>query len=676
MRRGVLFGLCLLGFGCDDGSPSADPRDQAVDAARAPDLGVDAALDASPADAAVDPDAMLGPPGPPIDEVIRLAGGSTSGFVDGIGAAARFNGVTCIALSPDGARLYASDTFNGLVRAIDLDSGAVSTLSGRPLELASFDGALDAARFSGPRGCVARADGLIVADGPTLRALDLAAGAVTTLAGQADARGLEDGVGGAARLGYLNHDITQSADGSTLYLADRSNDVIRVFELATGRMTTLASGGLNGPGGIAWVDDALFVADTFDGQLVRIDLGDFSAEVIADGLDAPQGLVLDGGTAWLGGFDGALHQIDRATGDVLQILGVPGDARALDGPRGTARLGGTFASPVLDPARRRLYYVDLTSGGVRQIDLDDLSVAPLAGPVAQTGHRDGPDPRFEALFDVVADGDGWLVSDPLNSAVRRIAADGSARTILGAPGEAETVDGPVADARARAPIGLAAVDGRIFVADYDADAIRLIADGQVTTFGRIGNTGVSGPWGLGAAPDGRVFLTEIDRGAIRVIRPDGTLGAVAPPGTFVAPSDVAVDPRDGAIYVADLDQAAIFRLDGSAAVRVAGQPGETGVRDGPLDAALLAGPTGLTFAPDGGLLVVDGANHLIRRIDLEAGIIERWLGHPTRHGGQPAGARMAWADATLEQPQAVAVGPDGALAVVSEAGLTIAVPGR
>lgn len=676
MHRGVLCGLCLLTFGCDDDAGSASGViDSATDA-----TVVDAAAPtpdaAASRDVGVEPDAMNGGPPVPSGVVTRLAGGSSSGFVDGVGAEALFNGVTCIALSPDGASLYASDTFNGLVRAIDLESGAVRTVAGRPLELATFDGALEMARFSGPRGCEATADALFVADGPTLRRIDLAAGSVLTVAGQAEARGLRDGVGNAARLGYLNHDIAASADGSLLYLADRSNDAIRVFETATGRLTTVVEGGLDGPGGLALAGDALYVADTFDGELVRIDLIDFSVATVARGFDAPQGLAVHGDTAWLGGFDGVLHRVDLTTGASEPILGVPGETRPVNGAAADARLGGTFAAPVFDAARRRLYYVDLTSGGLRQVDVDTLGVSPLAGPVDADGYRDGPDPRFGTLYDVLSDGDGWLVSDPFNSALRRIAADGSATTLMGAPGEAETVDGPVVDARAVSPVGLARVDDRIFVSDYDANVVRVVAEGRVTTLGPFGDGGFQGPWGLGAAPDGRVFVTEPDRGMVRVILPDGTLDDVARPGTFEIPTDVAVDPRDGAIYVADAGRAVIYRLAEDGPVAVVGQVGQTGVRDGALDEALLSGPTGLTFAPDGNLLVVDGDNHLIRRVDLQAGVVERWLGHPSRHGGQVVGSTVPWAEATLEQPQAVAVAPDGALGVLTEFGLTVAVPPR
>lgn len=681
MRRSLLplaLLICALpAVGCDDGDSAAEPVDAAVDMARdMPDAEpIDAAPppDQAPPDAAPDA-APPEPPEPPTGAVTQLAGDTSRGFVDGVGSDARFAGVTCIALSTDGDTLYASDTFNGTVRAIDLDTRAVTTLAGRPLELGTFDGGPGAARLTSPRGCAATDAAFFVADGPTLRRIDFD-GTVTTLAGQSEAAGAIDGVGREARLGYLMHDLEATADGALIYISDRSNDAIRTLDPATGEVATLVgpAGRLDGPGGLARLDDALYVADTFDGQILRLDPATGLVDVLADGLDAPQGVAVDGLSAYAAGFDGALYRIDLETGEVTIAVGVPGETAVVDGDRDTARLGGAFAAPVHDAARKRLYYVDIEAGAIRMVDTRLFGVSPFVGPEAPAGYRDGADPRFGTLYDVVADpAGGWIVSDPGNAAVRAVSATGEARTLFGSPDAPGSVDGPAADARIDAPVGLAWRDGRLVIADYNAGSLRAYdpAEQAVTTLA----DDFTGPWGLGAGPDGAIWITDADTGGVSVLRPDDTIEAAAPPGTFEFPVDVAVDPADGAVYVADAVRAAVYRLDADEAVVVAGQPGETGVRDGPLDEALLGEPLGLTFAPDGGLLVVDGGNHLVRRIDLAAGTIQRWLGHPVRHGGHPPGATMPWDEATFERPQAAAVGPDGALAVVADSALSVGEP--
>lgn len=654
----LVLALALLG-GCDDGGPAHPPP---PDAAFTPDAAPDSALDAAPADAASDAALDAAPDAAPGPTVTWLAGGSTTGFVDGPGPAARFSGVTCLALA-DGT-LYASDTFNGTVRAITLATGDVTTLAGRPLELAAFDGPAGQARFESPRGCAATDDALWIADGPTVRRLDLADRAVTTIAGAAGQRGDLDAVGAAARFGFLIHDIEPGPDGALL-LADRINDALRRLDPATGAVTSLLRDGLNGPGGLARDGDALYVADTFDGELLRVPLAGGEPERIADGFDTPQGLAVADGTAWIMGFDGLLHRVALDSGDVTLALGVPGEAFARDGDAATARLGGSFASPVVAPDGA-LYFVDLESSAIRRVALDTLAVTTLAGPVEPAGYRDGPAPLFGTLYDVVAGDDGWIVSDPDNHAVRVVDAAGAARTLFGDPDAPETVDGPLAAARIESPVGLARDGDRLYVADY-AGAIRVVEDGAVTTLA----DGLDTPWGLGLGPDGRLYVTEIESGAVKAVDREGNVAVLAPPGTFDAPTDVAVD-AEGRIYVADESRAAVYGLRSAGSpIVIVGRPGVTGVRDGTLGEALLGGPVGLTFADDGALIIVDGQNHLLRRVDLAAGRIERWLGHPVRHGNRPPGAIVARDEATFHAPQAVAL--DGArAAVVAEQGISVA----
>ncbi|MCB9553004.1 MAG: hypothetical protein H6705_14235, partial [Myxococcales bacterium] len=555
--------LLALLAACDEDASADPPPDPAFTPDAAPDSALDAAPpDGTPPDAALDaaPDAAPGP------TVTWLAGGSTTGFVDGPGPAARFSGVTCIALA-DGT-LYASDTFNGTVRAIALATGAVTTLAGRPLELAAFDGSAGQARFESPRGCAATDAALWIADGPTVRRLDLTDRSVTTIAGAAGQRGDLDAVGSAARFGFLIHDIEPGPDGALL-LADRINDALRRLDPATGAVTSLLRDGLNGPGGLARDGDALYVADTFDGELLRVPLAGGEAEVIADGFDTPQGLAVADGIAWIMGFDGLLHRVALDSGDVTLALGVPGEAFARDGDAATARLGGSFASPVVAPDGA-LYFVDLDSSAIRRVELATLAVTTLAGPVEPAGYRDGPAPLFGALYDVVAADDGWIVSDPDNHAVRVVDAAGAARTLFGHPDAPATVDGPLATARIESPVGLARDGERLYVADY-AGAIRVVEGGAVTTLA----DGLDTPWGLGLGPDGRLYVTEIESGAVKAIDRDGAVTVLAPPGTFDAPTDVAVD-AEGRVYVADESRAAVYGLRAAGSpIVIVGRPGVT-----------------------------------------------------------------------------------------------------
>ena len=66
--------------------------------------------------------------------VTVLAGSGAAGFADGVHVAAKFYKPAGVALSPDGSRLYVADSVNNRIRAIDVESRAVTTLAGSDLE--------------------------------------------------------------------------------------------------------------------------------------------------------------------------------------------------------------------------------------------------------------------------------------------------------------------------------------------------------------------------------------------------------------------------------------------------------------------------------------------------------------------------------------------------------------
>ena len=117
--------------------------------------------------------------------VTTLAGSGDDGDADGVGAAAQFSGPTGIALSTDGGMLFVADTSNHTIRQVDVATGAVTTLAGSG-EDGLADGVASAAMFNGPQRLALSSDGaaLFIADidNDKIRQLDVATGAVTTLA--------------------------------------------------------------------------------------------------------------------------------------------------------------------------------------------------------------------------------------------------------------------------------------------------------------------------------------------------------------------------------------------------------------------------------------------------------------------------------------------------------------
>ena len=166
---------------------------------------------------------------------------SAAGRVRRVAALPASGSYYTVAASPDGSAAFVEDFDNNKIRRVEVATGAVTTLAGSG-QVGGADGVGDAAQFCSPAGIAISPDGsaLFVADhdNQKIRRVEVATGAVTTLAGSGE-DGDADGVGVAARFCYPRG-IAISPDGSALFVADSSNHKIRRVEVATGAVTTLA----------------------------------------------------------------------------------------------------------------------------------------------------------------------------------------------------------------------------------------------------------------------------------------------------------------------------------------------------------------------------------------------------------------------------------------------------
>ena len=121
------------------------------------------------------------------DETKPVAGvEGARGTSDGAALSARFLTASGLCLDRSLGVLVVSDVEAGTIRKLDLAKGEVSTVAGVAGQLDHVDGVGNAARFRGPKnvGCAGNGEVFVTdTEASTLRRLDLATGAVTTVAG-------------------------------------------------------------------------------------------------------------------------------------------------------------------------------------------------------------------------------------------------------------------------------------------------------------------------------------------------------------------------------------------------------------------------------------------------------------------------------------------------------------
>ncbi len=231
-------------------------------------------------------------------EIVTIAGNpQESGFIDGVGDAARFDFPYGIWVDMQERFAYVTDTGNDAVRRIELATGEVTTILGGPDAGAgaSRDGAFETARLLTPAAIVGRArlgdtSRLYVteADTSTVRLIDLDAGTLSTIAGGGPRNPRQvgpDGVGVSAEFD-TPIGLALDADAGILYVAEQAHHLIRAVRLSDTAVTTIAGtldepgpfdgsgldASFDNPGQLSLYDGVLYVADIGNHALRRIEL--------------------------------------------------------------------------------------------------------------------------------------------------------------------------------------------------------------------------------------------------------------------------------------------------------------------------------------------------------------------------------------------------------------------
>lgn len=599
-------------------------------------------------------------------EVVLFTGLADSrGLQDGPGALGVFtNPVDVVS---DGSHLYILEGYeSNRVRALDMATGAMRTLAGSGVE-GSQDGVGKAATFYDPVDLTIDPShqNLYVADARGIRKVVIATGEVSTFAKFSSLQGT--GAGDGTTLASAEA-LAMDSSGQHLYVADALAHQIRVFDMATGQMSTLAGsltqGSTDGVGSDATLcgpfsfaldptDTRLYFADQCHFDVIRVlDIPSRQVTSIVgsatylnfdDGVGAGAGfnslraiaLDADGTHLYSTEATGTRHQvrqIDLASKTVTTIAG----SNLASGSKDDEGINARFDFPLgLTVVNRGLYIADSGNREIRKMDLETRQVTTYAGALQPATMNDP--------VSAVTDGTFLYVVDKDNNAIRKVSIATSYTTTLAGTGAFGSLDGPGKTATFNFPSGIALAGSQLFVADTSNQVIRAIDLGTtaVTTLaGTVGKKGATdgigtaasfnAPQGLVADPSGQsLYVTDQFNHQIRKIviatgqvstlvgAPEsGLVDGVGAAARFNMPANITVDAKGTALYVTDASNNAIRKIDIASArvTTLAGSP-TAGKSNGIGTAAHFDTPWGIvTDGPN--LYVADAANGLIRKVEL------------------------------------------------------------
>lgn len=286
-----------------------------------------------------------------------FAGNASSGFAGDGGPAASASLASPTGVAVDGAgNLFVADRGHSRVRRVDATTNIITTVAGNGVGGFSGDGGpAPSANLLGPSGvAVDSAGNLFIADtyNQRIRRVDAATGVITTVAGNGVAGFSGDGV--AATTTNLSYPFGVAVDGAgNLFIGDTINSRVRRVDALTGVITTVAGNGtygFSGDGGAATganltypfdvsLDGTgnLFMVDTNNGLVRRVDAGTQIITTVASGLYQPHGMAVDGiGNLWIADYyNNRVSRVDASTHIMTTVAGYGGGCYSGDGGAAT-----------------------------------------------------------------------------------------------------------------------------------------------------------------------------------------------------------------------------------------------------------------------------------------------------------------------------------------------------
>jgi sugar lactone lactonase YvrE len=253
------------------------------------------------------------------DGIVKAWGDATPGHADGGPSACRLRDPHGLAVS--GGSLFVADSGNHALRRIDLASGAMTTMNKRPDD--AWEAPLGGSQLRSPWDVAADEEGLFIAAAGNhqIWRLDFGGGRLAPYAGS----GYEALYDAELPRARLAQPMAIAVAGQKVFVADAESSAVRVMPARPpGRVQTLVGRGLfdfgsrqgpfagtllQHPQGLALLNGDLYVADTYNDQVVRLDLGRATSAVALSHLSEPSALVADPQSLYI--VDSGHHRLLR-----------------------------------------------------------------------------------------------------------------------------------------------------------------------------------------------------------------------------------------------------------------------------------------------------------------------------------------------------------------------------
>lgn len=550
-----------------------------------------------------------------------------------------------VTLDASGNRFIATGPLHMVVK-IDA-TGILSVVAGTGANDSNGDGGLATnASLRNPSGVALDAAGNVyISDSQThvIRKVTAGTGIISTYAGNGFPGYFGDpGPATSAQLNSPNH---LAWVGGFLYIADSGNHRIRRIDTSTGAISLVAGNGtpafadgpvlsasFNSPNGVAVNSSGnVYVADTSNNR-VRFITGGTVATVAGTGAAGFNG---DGSPA-------TNMQLNRPEGVFVTTLGEVYIAdeqnyriRRLMGTTISTVIGGTSGfggdgGPPLSAAINRPYSIAVdSSANIHLADTFNSRLRVVAGGIINTVGGNGT-LRYS--------GDGGQALNAVFSGQRQLALDTSGNLIVADEG-----------------------NQRVRRINLGTGVITLVAGTGIIAYNGDGipaNTAALGqPYGVAADSLGNIYIADTYNHRVRKIDSGGTISTMAGTGTagfngdgiatthqLNTPQAVAVDSL-GNVYVSDTANQRIRKIDSLGNLTTVAGTGAAGyIGDGsPATSFRVSSPAGLAVDTAGDLYIADYGNFRIRKLDT-AGAISTVAGSASfgfaGDGGPATSARL------------------------------------